>query len=119
MESSDLRIRLPARYRPLHHLANGGMAAVWVVHDTLLDREVAVKILAPQLAADDDARTRFTREARAAGRLSGHPHVVTVYDAGEHEGQAFLVMALYPGGTVADRLRERTPVPGGRPALAP
>lgn len=109
MVPAEPRISLPERYLPLRHLANGGMAAVWVVQDTLLDREVAVKILAPQFAADDDARTRFTREARAAGRLSGHPHVVTVYDAGEHEGQAFLVMALYPGGTVADRLREGLP----------
>jgi len=109
MGSPDLPLALPARYRPLRHLADGGMASVWVAHDTLLDREVAVKVLSPALAADDDARTRFTREARAAGRLSGHPHVVTVYDAGEHDGQAFLVMALYTGGTVADRLRDGVP----------
>jgi len=111
MESLALRLALPARYRPLRHLANGGMASVWVAHDELLGRDVAVKLLAPQLAADDDARARFTREARAAARLSGHPHVVTVYDAGEHDGQAFLVMALYTGGTVAERLRERLPDP--------
>ncbi|PTL55423.1 serine/threonine-protein kinase [Paraconexibacter algicola] len=113
MGSADLPLELPARYRPLRHLANGGMAAVWVVRDTLLDRDVAVKVLSPALAADDDARTRFTREARAAARLSGHPHVVTVYDAGEHDGQAYLVMALYAGGTVADRLRD-----DGLPATA-
>lgn len=109
MGSSELPLALPARYEPLRHLANGGMASVWVARDTLLDRDVAVKVLSPALAADDDARTRFTREARAAGRLSGHPHVVTVYDAGEHDDQAFLVMALYAGGTVADRLRDGVP----------
>ncbi len=109
MGSTGLPLSLPARYEPLRHLANGGMASVWVARDTLLDREVAVKVLSPALAADDDARTRFTREARAAGRLSGHPHVVTVYDTGEHDDQAFLVMALYSGGTVADRLRDGVP----------
>ena len=105
MPPSELAQFLPARYLPVRHLADGGMASVWVSRDTLLDREVAVKLLAPSLAADDDARARFTREAHAAARLSAHPHVVTVYDAGEHEGRAYLVMALYPGGTVADRVR--------------
>ncbi len=101
---------LPERYTLVRHVADGGMAAVWEATDELLGRAVAVKVLAPALAADDDARRRFTREARAAARLSTHPHVVTVYDAGEHEGQTFLVMALYPGGTVADRLA-RGPIP--------
>jgi len=105
MPPSDLAVLLPARYVPVRHLADGGMASVWVARDSLLRREVAVKLLAPSLATDDDARARFTREAHAAARLSGHPHVVTVYDAGEHEGRAYLVMALYPGGTVADRVR--------------
>ena len=99
------RLSLPERYSVVRHIANGGMASVWEANDELLGRSVAVKVLSPQFAADDAARRRFTREARAAARLSTHPHVVTVYDAGEHDGQAFLVMALYPGGTVADRIK--------------
>ncbi|MDQ3630042.1 MAG: serine/threonine protein kinase, partial [Actinomycetota bacterium] len=99
------RISLPERYSIVRHVADGGMASVWEANDDLLGRAVAVKVLSSALAADEDARRRFTREARAAARLSTHPHVVTVYDAGEHEGQAFMVMALYPGGTVADRIK--------------
>ena len=98
-------VSLPERYVVIRHVADGGMASVWEASDELLGRRVAVKVLSPTYAADDAARRRFTREARAAARLSTHPHVVTVYDAGEHDGQAFLVMALYPGGTVADRIK--------------
>ena len=99
------RVSLPERYSITRHVADGGMASVWEAQDERLGRSVAVKVLSPSLAADDAARRRFTREARAAARLSMHPHVVTVYDAGEHDGVAFLVMALYPGGTVGDRIK--------------
>ena len=109
MDAAEASIGLPERYDVLEHLADGGMASVWEARDALLDRHVAVKVLAGPLAGDHDARERFTREARAAARLSHHPHVVTVFDAGEREGHAFLVMALYRGGTVADRIR-RGPV---------
>lgn len=98
-------MRLPERYSVVRHVADGGMASVWEATDELLGRRVAVKVLSPALAADEAARRRFTREARAAARLSTNPHVVTVYDAGEQDGQAFMVMALYTGGTVADRLK--------------
>jgi serine/threonine protein kinase len=108
--SPSSRIRVPERYSVVRHIANGGMASVWEATDELLGRSVAVKVLSPAFAADDAARRRFTREARAAARLSTHPHVVTVYDAGEHEGQAYMVMALYPGGTVAERIKAG-PVP--------
>ena len=81
------------------------MASVWEAHDQLLDRPVAVKLLAQHLTEDDRARKRFEREARAAAGLSSHQHVVTIYDVGEHEGRAFMVMELLRGGTVADVLR--------------
>src|SRR3954466_1406804 len=102
---SPARISLPDRYRVVRHLANGGMASVWEAHDELLDRDVAVKILAPHLGEDDRARRRFQREARAAAGLSSHPHVVTVYDVGEHRDRVFMVMEIMRGGSVADRLR--------------
>jgi tRNA A-37 threonylcarbamoyl transferase component Bud32 len=99
------RITLPDRYRVVRHIANGGMASVWEAHDELLDRRVAVKVLASHLGQDDRARRRFAREARAAAGLSSHPNVVTIYDVGEHGGKSFIVMELVGGGTVADRLR--------------
>ena len=80
------RITLPDRYRVVRHLANGGMASVWEAHDELLDRAVAVKVLASHLGEDERARRRFQREARAAAGLSSHPNVVTIYDVGEHDG---------------------------------
>src|SRR3954447_21347533 len=103
--ASTARVSLPDRYRVIRHLANGGMASVWEAHDELLDRDVAVKVLAPHLGEDDDARRRFAREARAAAGLSSHPHVVTIYDVGEHANRVFMVMEIMRGGTIADRLR--------------
>ena len=81
------------------------MAGVWEAHDELLDRAVAVKVLAQHLSEDERARARFEREARAAAGLSSHPNVATIYDVGEHEGRAFIVMELMQGGSVADVLR--------------
>jgi hypothetical protein len=111
---SQQQVALPKRYRVVRHIANGGMASVWAAEDALLERLVAVKVLAPGYAADPVARRRFTREARAAARVSDHPHVATVFDIGESTDevpQAFIVMEHLAGGTVADRLRRGEPVP--------
>jgi serine/threonine-protein kinase len=102
---STARVSLPDRYRVVRHIANGGMASVWEAHDELLDRSVAVKLLASHLSEDDRARQRFQREARAAAGLSNHPNVVTIYDVGEHDGRTFMVMELLDGGTLSDKLR--------------
>ena len=99
------RISLPDRYRVVRHLANGGMASVWEAHDELLDRDVAVKLLASHLGEDERARRRFQREARAAAGLSSHPNVVTIYDVGEHKNRVFMVMEIMRGGTLGDRLK--------------
>jgi serine/threonine protein kinase len=105
--------RLPERYRLLRHIASGGMASVWCAEDRLLDRTVAIKILAERFAHDQLAVLRFKREARAAARVCGHNHVVTVFDVGDTEpaddpageGRAFIVMEHLAGGTVADAIR--------------
>src|SRR4051812_5318229 len=111
--ATPARISLPDRYRVVRHLASGGMAAVWEAHDELLDRDVAVKILASHLGEDERARRRFQREARAAAGLSSHPHVVTIYDVGEHAGRVFMVMEIMRGGTLGDRLQAgRSVAPG-------
>src|SRR5215208_4036828 len=109
--ASTARITLPDRYRVVRHLANGGMASVWEAHDELLDRSVAVKVLAPHLGEDDRARRRFEREARAAAGLSSHPNVVTIYDVFDYEDRVFMVMELMRGGSVADRLRAGREIP--------
>ncbi|HEX3830820.1 MAG TPA: protein kinase [Solirubrobacteraceae bacterium] len=105
---------LPERYRLRRHIASGGMASVWSAEDRLLDRTVAIKILAERFARDQLAVRRFKREARAAARVCGHNHVVTVFDVGDtepaagdpaHEGRAFIVMEYLAGGTVADAIR--------------
>jgi serine/threonine protein kinase len=89
------------------------MASVWCAEDRLLDRTVAIKILAERFAHDQLAVRRFKREARAAARVCGHNHVVTVFDVGDAEpaddpanaGRAFIVMEYLAGGTVADAIR--------------
>src|SRR5256885_10606080 len=111
MPATEHRLRLPDRYRVRRRIAAGGMATVYACEDQTLGRLVAVKVLAPQFGADPDAAARFQREARAAARVSDHPHVVTIYDIGEHEDTAFIVMEYLPGGTVADRLRAGEPIP--------
>src|ERR687898_1252820 len=108
---SPTSVSLPARYRVVRHIANGGMASVWEAHDELLDRRVAVKVLASHLSEDDRARRRFAREARTAAGLSSHPHVVTIFDVAEFDGKSFIVMELLRGGTVADRLRAGDEIP--------
>ncbi|MGH2890886.1 MAG: protein kinase domain-containing protein, partial [Solirubrobacteraceae bacterium] len=104
---------LPERYRVRRHLASGGMASVWCVDDLLLGRAAAVKVLSERFAHDEIAVRRFKREARAAARVSTHPHVVTIYDVGDIEPdergavaeRAFIVMQYLAGGTVADAIR--------------
>jgi len=89
-------------------LGAGGMGEVHRARDTRLDREVAIKVLARDLADDPGGRDRFEREARAISRLT-HPHICTLYDVGsaEIDGRSapFLVMELLDGETLADRLR--------------
>jgi serine/threonine-protein kinase len=111
MAAIEHSVRLPERYRVTRRIASGGMATVYACEDQTLGRLVAVKVLSPAFATDQDALARFQREARAVARVSDHPHVVTIYDIGEHEGAAFIVMEYFAGGTVADRLRTGDPVP--------
>ena len=103
---------LPSRYSSVTHLASGGMGDVYRATDGLLSRTVAVKVLAERHARNPDVRARFTREARAAARLSAHPNVVTVFDVGEHDGQPFIVMEYLDGGSVHDRARAEPVAPG-------
>ena len=96
---------LPERYRDPELVAHGGMAEVYRATDTSLGRTVAVKILDGRHAADETLRSRFTREAHAAARLSGEPGTVTIYDVGECDERPFIVMEYLTGGSLQDVLR--------------
>ena len=92
-------------YEIVSALGAGGMGEVYRARDTRLDRTVAIKILPETLAADPQFRERFDREARAISQLT-HPHICTLYDVGEQQGTAFLVMQYLEGETLADRLKK-------------
>ncbi len=95
------------RYRIKNLLGEGGRKRVYLVHDSVLDRDVAFAQIKTE-KLDDDARARIKREAQAMGRLGDHPNIVAVYDFGEDEGKPFMVLPLLPGGDVQD-LIEKAP----------
>jgi tetratricopeptide (TPR) repeat protein len=95
---------LPSRYEEPRLVGRGGMGEIYLAHDRMLGRTVAVKLLAERLAEDSELRERFRREALTAARLSAEPHVVTIFDVGEHGGRPFTVMEYLPGGTLAQRM---------------
>ncbi len=96
---------LGGRYLLEHALAEGGMGAVWRARHMTLDIPVAVKLMAPLLAASDSARARFEREAKASARLV-NPHVVEVHDYGVDEDTPYIVMELLEGEDLAQRLTD-------------
>ncbi len=98
-------IQLPSRMKPgdrlghytiVSHLGSGGMGAVYRATDTTLGRDVALKVLPPDLAADPERLERFRREARAVAALN-HPHIVTIYSVEHAAGVHFLTMELVTG----------------------
>jgi hypothetical protein len=103
---------------PGHRVADvlgaGGFATVYRCWQIAVGREVAVKVDNRVLLTERDRR-RFLREVTAAGRLSGHPHVIDVYDAGTlGDGRPFMVMELCPAGSLSDALRRNGPMPPGQ-----
>jgi eukaryotic-like serine/threonine-protein kinase len=91
------------RYERLEEIGRGGMGAVYRARDTLLQREVALKLLPSYLSQETTFTQRFKREAQIVAQLE-HPHIVPIYDVGEFQGQPFLVMRLLKGGTLRQRL---------------
>lgn len=105
--------RIADRYELGELIGTGGMSEVYAATDTLLGREVAVKMLRPDLARDINFRERFRKEAQNSSRLN-HPAIVAVYDTGEYErdgvGTPFIVMELVHGRTIRDIIREDGPM---------
>ncbi len=85
-------------------LGHGGMGVVYTAHDPRLDRQVAIKVLPPDLTRDDTAKQRFLQEAKAASALD-HPNICTIHEINETaDGQLYLVMAYYEGETLKQRI---------------
>ncbi|MCU0615971.1 MAG: serine/threonine protein kinase [Gemmatimonadaceae bacterium] len=107
-----VRVAVAERYDGLREIGRGGMAVVYAARDRRLNRDVAIKVLPPELAYRVDVRERFVREAQTAARLN-HPCIVPIYEVDEADGLVFFVMALVSGESLATRLARET-----RPPLA-
>lgn len=98
--------KIDGRYQIIRNIGEGGMANVYLAFDTILEREVAVKILRGDLANDEKFVKRFQREAKAASSLN-HPNIVEMYDVGEDNGNYFIVMEYIDGRTLKSLIKKR------------
>ncbi|HEV3001128.1 MAG TPA: protein kinase [Solirubrobacteraceae bacterium] len=110
--STHLGTSLSGRYRLDQQIGTGGMSTVYRAFDTVLERQVAVKLMHRDMAGHPDQLERFRREARAVAQLN-HPHIVQVIDAGEDENMPYIVFEYVEGETLKDRIRRfgRLPIP--------
>ena len=97
------------RYDVIREIGQGGMATIYLAHDPVVDRQVAIKLLHSQFTRDPQFRTRFMREARIVAALE-HPNIVPVYDFSGENSIPYIVMRYMPGGTLEDRIAGR-PLP--------
>ena len=98
-----------ARYEIKQRLGQGGMGAIYLARDPVIDRLVALKLLHNDVASDD-IRKRFAQEARASGALT-HPNIVTIHDYGEFGDSPFIVMEYVRGETLGELIRRRAEIP--------
>jgi len=98
--------RINDRYEVIRSIGEGGMANVYLGYDTILDRNVAIKVLRGDLSNDEKFVRRFQREALSASSLS-HPNIVEVYDVGEDNGEYYIVMEYIEGKHLKNLLKKR------------
>ena len=94
------------RYEIIRSIGEGGMANVYLGYDTILDRNVAIKVLRGDLAGDEKFVRRFQREALSASSLA-HPSIVEMYDVGVDDGLYFIVMEYVDGKTIKQLIKKR------------
>ncbi len=107
---AELQRALGEAYVLERELGRGGMGAVWLARDERLHRQVAIKVLPPELATQPDLRERFLRETRMAASFS-HPHIVPVHAVEERDGMLAFVMGFVDGESLAARVRRAGPMP--------
>src|ERR1035441_9018862 len=91
------------RYRLERQIGSGATAPVWLAFDSVLERKVAIKMLAAPIGGETAHIERFRREARAVAKLQ-HPHIVAVLDSGAHDGMPFIVLEYVEGATLKERI---------------
>lgn len=104
--------RLSGRYKIIDMIGGGGMANVYLAHDMILDRDVAVKVLRMDFAEDEEFIRRFHREAQSATSLA-HPNIVNIYDVGEEDTIYYIVMEYVDGQTLKQYIQQNSPIPIG------
>lgn len=102
-------MKISGRYQVIKAIGGGGMAHVYLAHDLILDRDVAVKVLRTDMASNDEFVRRFIREGQAASSLN-HPNIVNLYDVGDENGVFFLVMEYVDGMTLKEYIKYYAPI---------
>jgi serine/threonine-protein kinase len=110
MNNNNLENAKLGKFEIRAEIGRGGMGIVYRGYDPLLERHVAIKVLAPHLVWENEFVERFLREARSAARLR-HPNIVTIYDVGHEAGWYYFVMEFVEGQTLTDLIRQRGPLP--------
>lgn len=105
MTSSNLSGTTIGPYELYEVIGRGGMSTVYRAHQPSMNRDVAIKVISSELAADEEFMARFVREAQIVAHLQ-HPHILPVYDFGESDDRAYLVMRLVQGGSLAEAIKE-------------
>ena len=105
--------KVNSRYEIIKTIGEGGMANVYLARDTILDRNVAIKVLRGDLASDEKFVRRFQGEALSASSLS-HPNIVEIYDVGEDDGDYYIVMEYVEGKNLKQLLKKREKINSSR-----
>ena len=100
------QVKINNRYQLLHQIGSGGMADIYLAQDTLLERQVAIKIMKQDFSRSDEFQKRFVLEAKAAANLF-HPNIVTVFDFGFYHSEPFIVMEYVSGSDLKTLLRQK------------